>query len=183
VVVGHSLGGAVAARLAVRNPDRVAALVLVAPAADTRSLTTLDRLLAAPVLGDVMSAAFMSAAGGVAAARPARRAIGAHLGISASYLRSSAPMLLSRSGWRSFVAEQRMLIQELPALERRLGDIVAPTTVVAGTADRIVPIASARQVAHLIRGARLVELAGAHHLLHQQRPAELAQIILAAASM
>lgn len=183
VVVGHSLGGAVAAWLAARYPDRVSGLVLVAPAADTRSLTALDRLLAAPIVGDVLSAAFLATAGGAAAMRPVRRAIGGRLGVNTGYLRSSAPMLLRTAAWRAFVAEQRTLIRDLPALEQRLGEIQAPTTVVIGTADRIVPIASARSVAARIRGSSLVELKGAHHLVHQQRPAELAEIIVAVASL
>ena len=183
VVVGHSLGGAVAAWLAARHPERVAGLVLVAPAANTQSLTTLDRLLAAPVLGDLMSAGFMIAAGGALTARPVRRALRSRLGIGSAYMRTSAPVLLSPSAWRSFVSEQRMLIRELPELERRLSEITAPAKVVAGTADRIVPIRSAREVAQRIRGAALIELRGAHHLLHQQRPAELAEIIVAAAGL
>jgi pimeloyl-ACP methyl ester carboxylesterase len=183
VVVGHSFGGAVAAWLAAAEPDRVVSLVLVAPAADTHSITALDRLLAAPVLGDVLSAALLGVAGGAAAAGPVRRAIGSRLGIDPRYLRSSAALLRRRDAWRSFVAEQRALIGDLPALEQRLADIIAPTTVVAGTADHVVSIASARAVAHRIRGASVVELAGAHHLLAQQRPAELAEIIVAAAGL
>jgi pimeloyl-ACP methyl ester carboxylesterase len=182
VVVGHSLGGAVAAWLAARTPERVAGLVLAAPAADTRSLTGVDHVLAAPLIGDVLSAAILGTAGVASATRPARRFLGARLKLNPDYLRSSAGMLLSPRAWRSFVVEQRMLVRELPELERRLGEIVAPTTVVAGTADRIVPLASAREAAQRIRGATLIELQGAHHLLHQQRPAELAEIIVAAAN-
>ena len=181
VVVGHSLGGAVAAWLAAMEPERVVSLVLVAPAADTHSITALDRVLATPVVGDVLSAALLGAAGGAAAAGPVRRIIGSRLGIDPRYLQSSAALLRRRDAWRSFVAEQRMLIRDLPALEQRLDEIVAPTTVVAGTADHVVPINSARSVARRIKGGSLVELAGAHHLLVQQRPAELAEIIVAAA--
>jgi magnesium chelatase accessory protein len=75
-----------------------------------------------------------------------------------------------------------MLVRDLPVLERRLKDISARTTVVAGTDDHIVPISSARAVAQQIRHAQLVELAGAHHLLHQQRPGELAELIVGAAT-
>jgi pimeloyl-ACP methyl ester carboxylesterase len=92
-------------------------------------------------------------------------------------------LLRRPNAWRSFVAEQRTLIRDLPALERRLAEIVAPTTVVVGTADHVVPIGSARAVADRIRGAALIELAGAHHLLAQQRPAELAELIVAAAGL
>jgi pimeloyl-ACP methyl ester carboxylesterase len=182
VAVGHSLGAGVAAWLAARAPERVAALILAAPAADTRSLTAVDRLLAAPVVGDLLSAAFLAGAGGAVAAPGVRRAIAARLGVDAGYLRASGAMLRRRDTWRSFVAEQRMLVRDLPVLERRLKDISARTTVVAGTDDHIVPISSARAVAQQIRHAQLVELAGAHHLLHQQRPGELAELIVGAAT-
>jgi pimeloyl-ACP methyl ester carboxylesterase len=183
VVVGHSLGGAVAAWLAVSAPERVAGLVLAAPAADTRALTGLDHLLAAPLVGDMLSAGIMGAAGAAAATGPVRRFVGAGLQVDPEYLRSSGRMLLRPAAWRSFVTEQRMLIRELPELEQRLVEITVPTTVVAGTADRIVPLASAREAAQRIRGATLIELRGAHHILHQQRPAELAEIIVAAANL
>ena len=62
-------------------------------------------------------------------------------------------MLLAPSAWRSFAREQRLLVRDLPALERRLGEVTAPTTIVAGAADRVVPIAAAR------RGARSIEAA------------------------
>src|SRR5438270_5415299 len=42
VVVGHSLGGAVAAWLAAEHPARVTALVLAAPSANRASLNRLD---------------------------------------------------------------------------------------------------------------------------------------------
>lgn len=45
VVVGHSFGGAVAACLALRHPERVAALVLAAPSTNARARYALDRLL------------------------------------------------------------------------------------------------------------------------------------------
>jgi pimeloyl-ACP methyl ester carboxylesterase len=53
--------------------------------------------------------------------------------------------------------------------------------VVAGSADRIVAPSAARALAGQIPGAELVQLSGATHLLPQQRPVELAGVILAAA--
>src|SRR5581483_4457605 len=41
-IVGHSLGGAVAAWLAAEHPERVGALVLAAPSANRSSLNRLD---------------------------------------------------------------------------------------------------------------------------------------------
>lgn len=181
VVVGHSLGGAVAAWTAAAHPERVAALVLLAPAANTDSLVPLDRLLATPVVGDLLSAASLAAAGGALATAAGRRLLGGVLGVNASGLGAWSGTLLNPRSWRSFVFEQRALLRDLPRLEDQLGAISAATTIVAGTADRIVPMESARRLAAQISGARLVELRGAHHLLHQHRAAEVAQIIVAAA--
>lgn len=180
VVVGHSLGGAVAAWLAASWPERVAALVLVAPSANREALVPADRLLASPLLGDALSAATLALAGSVLAVDVLRRVIGRELGVDPNYLRGWTPMLTNPRTWRSFVAEQRMLVRELPELELKLPTIRAPTTVVAGTADRIIPMRSARRLTEELPGAKLLALRGAHHLVHQQRPAQLAEIILSA---
>jgi pimeloyl-ACP methyl ester carboxylesterase len=110
-----------------------------------------------------------------------RRRLVDELGVEDAYLRGMARTLVDPRAWRAFTTEQRMLIRELPALERRLEAIRAPTVVVAGSADRIVAPSAARALAGQIPGAELVQLSGATHLLPQQRPAELAGVILAAA--
>src|SRR5205807_8154429 len=96
------------------------------------------------------------------------------------YLRAAARELVRPSTRRAFMVEQRMLLEELPALEARLGAISAPTTIVIGTEDLIVPPASARLLAEQMPSAELVEITGAGHLLAQLRPTRLAELILAA---
>lgn len=181
VIVGHSLGGAVAAWLAAEHPERVAALVLAAPSANRASLNRLDLLLAAPLTGPLLAAASLSAAGIALEISALRDRISSRLGLEGRYLQETGNTLLRPNTWRTFTSEQRMLIRELPALERRLVSINAPTTVVTGSADRIVTPASARQLAAQIRDATLVELPGATHLLPQQRPEQLAEIVVRAA--
>jgi len=179
-VVGHSFGAAVAAWLAATRPERVAALVLVAPAANLESLVPLDYLLAAPVLGDVLSAWALLGAGLALAAGPVRERLGEAFRLDRRYLRSAGRRLVQPSSWRAFCAEQRALVRELPLLEPRLAEIRAPVTIVIGSADRIVPPSSARKLARQIPGARLVELERAHHLLPQHRARTLADVIVAA---
>jgi 2-hydroxy-6-oxonona-2,4-dienedioate hydrolase len=87
-------------------------------------------------------------------------------------------MLLTPAAWRSFVREQRFLVRDLPELEPRLGEIAAPTTIVAGGGDHVVPIAAARRLAEQIPEAELVEVRHAGHLLHVQHAARLAEIVL-----
>lgn len=179
-IAGHSLGGAVAAWLAIRHPDRVAALVLAAPAANIASLDRLDRLLALPVAGELASATILSGVGLALATPGVRHRVAAGLRLDEDYLSSAARTLRRPPSWRSFVAEQRVLVRELPALERRLHEITAPTTIVSGDADRVVAAAATARLATQIRGAGLVTVARAGHLLPQRHAPELAEIVLAA---
>ena len=177
-VVGHSLGAAVAAWLAWSSPERIGRLVLVAPAANVDSLGAVDYLLATPVVGWLASVGAMAGGGLVLAAGPVRRWVAEATALDDRYLQSAGRTLLAPSTWRSFVREQRALVRDLPVLERRLQEISAPTTIVAGTADRVVPIAAARRLADQIRGAELVEIEHAGHLVHVHHAGEVARSIV-----
>ena len=176
-VVGHSLGAGVAAWLAVHHPERVEALVLAAPAANLASLTRTDQLLAAPGVGSVASAALLAGAGGALAYAPLRRALAGRLDLDEGHLRRLARMLSGPAAWRSFLFEQRALVRQLPALDGQLTQISAPTVVVTGAADHVVPATAARALTTQIPGAQLVLLPRAGHLLPQLHAARLADII------
>jgi pimeloyl-ACP methyl ester carboxylesterase len=179
-IVGHSLGAAVAVLLAILHPERVAALVLVAPSANTDSLYRLDLLLAQPVLGYVASAGALVTAGLLLAAAPVRRRLAARMWLDEGYLRGAGRALLAPATWRAFASDQRALVSALPAIEARIDEIRAPTTIVAGSEDRVVPLAAARLLATQIRDAELVVIERAAHLLPQQHPDRVAAVIAAA---
>ena len=180
IIVGHSFGAAVAAWLAATRPERVSALVLAAPAANAASLVPLDYILATPVVGDLLSVAALAGAGTALAARPLRVRLARALSVEDPYLRKMARRLLDPAAWRAFTSEQRTLVRELPELERRLHAITVPVKILAGTADRIVPLSSARSLAAEIPGSELIEMRGANHLLPQHRAGAVAEAILAA---
>jgi pimeloyl-ACP methyl ester carboxylesterase len=178
IIVGHSLGAGVAAWLAAHHSERVQALVLAAPAANTASLTRTDHVLATPLVGSVASAALLSGAAAGLGYAPLRRAVARRLHLDEGHLRGLARRLSGPAAWRSFVAEQRALVRELPALDGLLGRISARTVIVAGAADHVVPATAARALATQISGAELVLLERAGHLLPQMHAEQLAEIIV-----
>lgn len=177
-VVGHSFGGGVAAWIAVHHPARVQRLILAAPAANTAALYTLDRVLALPLIGDVLGAATLAGTGLVLSLPPIRRTIAERVRIDPAYIGSVARTVFRPSVWRAFETEQRAMVRELPDLERELHRIRAPTVILAGTLDRVVPPAATRALTVQIPHARRVLLGRAGHLLPQLHAGRLAELIL-----
>jgi pimeloyl-ACP methyl ester carboxylesterase len=62
-------------------------------------------------------------------------------------------------------------IQGWSAFER-LGEVRAPTLVLHGAEDQLIPVANAQLIASRIPGAELVIVEGAGHVFHSERPDE-----------
>ena len=180
VVAGHSLGAAVAAWLAATHPDRVAALVLAAPAANEAALYPLDRWLAVPVAGELAAGIALGGLGAALAVGPVRRHIAGATGLRDDYLLQAGRAARRPAAWQTYAAEQRTLVNELPELERRLGRISAPTTIIAGGQDRVVPGHATRRLREQIPGASLQISPKTGHLVPQRDPDAVVAAIVAA---
>jgi pimeloyl-ACP methyl ester carboxylesterase len=147
------------------------------------SLYPLDRWLATPLAGELAGAALLTVAGVTLAAAPLRKRLARGLSLDDRYLDEVGRRLTRPSSWRSFAVEQRALVAELPALEERLEQIAAHTTIIAGSEDRIVPLSSLRTLSEQIPDAELVLLPRAGHLLPLREAGALAAIVRAAAQV
>ncbi|MDA8071411.1 MAG: alpha/beta hydrolase [Actinomycetota bacterium] len=181
VVVGHSYGAGIAIFMADRHPDLVAGLVLVAPIGGRGSVVWLDRALAAPIVG---AAASVTALAISAWLGPAVRRGLSRLGVDrlvelARYFpdEHAAGTAHGPSVWRSFVTEQRALVEELPALRGAVARLHLPVVVVAGTRDMVVPARASARLAAEISGAELVSVSGAGHFLPGDAPGVVARAV------
>jgi pimeloyl-ACP methyl ester carboxylesterase len=179
VIAGHSWAGGAALACARDHPDRVAGLVLASSVGPGERITWEDRMLAAPVVGDLLAAGFIGGLGlilssawvqSVADRRLPARAEDAVVALS-KLTRSRAPV------WRSFVAEQRSLLTELEDLAPALGRMEMPTEIVHGRSDRLVPYQVAELLGQRIPGARVTLLPGIGHLVPHDAPAALAHAV------
>jgi pimeloyl-ACP methyl ester carboxylesterase len=182
-VVAHSWAGGVAVLLAVRRPELVSGLVLVGAACTPDSLDAIDRLLGLPAVGDALTVAGLLALGEVL---PRARRLTPRL---PARLRDPVRATLPDRGVlggergalgrhrRTFAAEQRALLQELPEVHAALGGIRVPTAVVVGRWDVVVRPSAGRTLAVAVPGAELIELPRSGHFVARDAPDELARIV------
>jgi pimeloyl-ACP methyl ester carboxylesterase len=170
-VVGVSMGGMIAQLVALRHPDRVNRLVLIATHAGGASVTPPTPAAMAVLMGDrsrppaelVRDSMVTITAPGFAARHP--EAIDA---IVANAVAQPTPLA-------SFARQMQAIMDS--DRRTRLSEIRAPTLVVHGTDDPLVPHPNGELLAREIPGARLATLPGCGHMPMWECPSELVRTL------
>ena len=171
ILVGNSLGGAAALLVAADHPERVVALVLVAPATPEAPLAWPARILRTPVLGEIgLALANRSLAGlGLRSWQYARAERVTRRAIDDAW----KPMTIPGTR-RAALAAIRSDPRPHVGLEQR---IRVPTLIVWGEKDRLIPASDAARVRAKIAGSRLVVIPDAGHLPQREQPEAFAQAV------
>ncbi len=146
-IIGHSLGGWMAAEIAVWYPDRVSKLVL-SNAAGIRVKGSLIANLFAMNAQELVAACFDNLAAAMPLMPPE---------VNADYL-------LDQYRQRATLASLAWNPHYDPKLERRLAWVTCPTLVIWGENDRLIPPVYGDTFHKLIPGSKLVKLAGTGHM-------------------
>jgi pimeloyl-ACP methyl ester carboxylesterase len=172
-LVGSSHGGAVAWNLAASQPERVGALVLMAPVGypfEGGRPPLIFRLLANPVAGPVLirltpRGEFARRARGVYGdpSRLDQATIDQQYDLFRRAGNRDALLTMLRAGSRG---------GPMPDPRPQLAKIAAPTLLVWGTADKAVPPTQAERFAGDIRGAEVALVQGAGHAPMEELPGE-----------
>lgn len=172
-LVGHSMGGNIALELALREPQLVRRLVLVAPAVDPAQLPAYVQMYTTPGygwallrMGQVVARVVLPLSKRVA---PLHRG-----GWLRPWLRRSAYTTLHDP------LHVRSLLDALfrNPLMSRLPAVDVPILVVSGQFDGLVPPEHSRRVAQTLPQAQYVEIAGALHNPMDERPQAFEQALL-----
>lgn len=166
VIVGWSMGGGVALELAIQHPTRVSALVLLGSVGAEMPMPFSLGLLRHPGVGELMVRLIES---------PTFRRELLRDTAHASFTRHEAAIDRYWDMWhvRGRVRYLRRLLRSLDIapLQNRLGAVRAPTILVHGDHDRLVPLSVAHVLAREIPGAELRVLKHTGHTPHLEEPA------------
>lgn len=168
VLVAHSMGGAVAQRLALDNPDRVRALVLMNT---FHGPVGIDRALIELAIGVVRQGGMPA----LAAAQAARREADPAAAAAHRRIEEATPGFAARLNRKLLACSQDMwlaMAPRFPDWPDTLSDarnLSVPTLVIVGEDDATMR-ADCERLAAAIPGARLEVLAGTRHAPHLEAP-------------
>jgi pimeloyl-ACP methyl ester carboxylesterase len=160
-LVGHSVGGMVAAEVAAMRPDRISRVALIAPWGLWRD--------------DEPVADIWSQSPGKLAALLWHEPDG-------EVARAHAPVMEPDALLRAYLAGAAAAHFTWPipdrGLGRRLHRVTAPTVLIWGREDKVVPVSYAADFAERLPDSRTVVLDGAGHMVHLERGAEVADAVI-----
>ncbi len=151
VIVGHSMGGAIAQEISIHLPDRVAGLILIA----TGSKLPVDPTLPQRIEEDTLNTIDW---------------------IIDWAWSADAPADLKRLGRERLLAVPPPVLQaDYRACQEfdvrdYIDQIAVPTLVIGSDADRMVPLKFSRTLSERIPGAELVVIEGSGHMIPLERP-------------
>lgn len=164
VLVGHSMGGAIAAEATLERPERVRGLVLVDAAGLAVRWPFMLRVAHWPIVG----ASFDRLRGRAATAGILKALYAVPSRVTAEEVdQYYAPIAEPGFGrcLRGVLGQFRF-----DALTNRLARVSAPTLVMWGTADRLIPAAVGQSMADQIPGALMVRFPDAGHAVPEESP-------------
>jgi len=173
VVVGHSMGGAIAAECAIAHPDRVRGLVLIDAAGMGVRVPFVLRVAAWPGVGRIVS--------GLRSRWMTARLLRSMYADPGKVRNEDVDQYYAPVADPDFGRALRGILRDFrfDALRGRLAAIAKPTLVLWGQQDRLIPVWIGRAAALELPRAAFVTVPKAGHALPEEAPAEVSRLLIA----
>lgn len=174
VLMGYSMGAAIATAYAARHPDRVKKLIMLAPAGMSDTISGLEKFMRnTPVIGDWMVRVF----GGIM-----RRSRHRKVQYKDPIQEAFAAKQLAESDYRGFLpavlSSGRHMLQQYQFENHMIvKDGGVPTLAIWGDKDTVTPMVTLARLAHVNSWARQEVVPGADHGLPYTHPFESLHLI------
>ncbi len=183
-VVGHSLGGGVAAQFAYQYPERCERLVLVSSGGVGQSVSPLLRLATVP------GAELLMPLFGLGPVRAATHAVGRLIALLGQGLGRDTEEIIAVVDALPNTAARRAILRTLRSGVDWRGQVITmidraylvegvPTLIVWGEEDAIIPVSHARVAHAVLPGSRLEIFEGAGHFPHHTHPDQFVAVVSA----
>ena len=184
VLVGYSLGAAVAVAYAQLFPDDVASVVTIGGHIMPYRLPAarLVRVLRLPVLGRLAGATVLVPAAYPAGYELLRRACSPQR-LPASYAGAALAVALRPAPFLHAVEDLERVSADLRLMAGAYGKLEVPVAVLVGAHDRIAPTAESQTFHRRLRASRLIVVGDGGHALHVTHPATVVAAIEGAWTM
>lgn len=180
VLVGSSMGAAVALRLAQRRADLVSRLVLVGGPPLRGRLNRVQLMFLIPGQGEKLYNSFRrSQEAAFESLRPYYGSLDALPPEDRQFLRERVwDRVWSDDQRRAYFSTFRWMALEGLLGRACLGQVKTPTLLVWGEQDAVIPLEAAKTLQSWMTGSQLQVIPGCGHLPQQEKPLELARLIL-----
>ena len=182
LIVGHSLGGALALNLALDHPDLVGALALVAPATQPGEIVPSafrSMVMPSDALQRFVSLTFAAPFGVLVFDRTAKRVFAPDM-MPPDFSTNGGGLLAVRpENFFAIGSDLSALKDALPAMAARYASLRLPVGILYGQSDPILdPTIHGARLRDAVPGASLTQIAGGHMIVYTQ-PEKVADWILA----
>jgi pimeloyl-ACP methyl ester carboxylesterase len=173
IFVAHSWSGALALRIALDHPDRVAGLMMLAPVAYPwpGGVSQYNYAVTTPVIGPLL-AHTVTLPLGLLLADSGARSVFAPQAMPHDFVGESATRMLLRP--REFIANAFDLVTLRAAMAEqapRYGDVTVPVTIIAGDVDKTVSThIHSQPLSRVAKNAKLIVLKGVGHMIQYAAP-------------
>jgi pimeloyl-ACP methyl ester carboxylesterase len=173
VLVGHSMGGQIAAEFALAHPERVRALALIDASGFGVRVPTVLAVARWPIVGALVAALRGRWLTG--------RVLKSTYADPSRVTREDVEQYYAPVAEPDFGRAARRALRQyrFDALPGRLGALRVPTLVLWGARDRWIPAATGRRLAAELERAAFIQVPGAGHALPEEAPERVNELLVA----